>query len=113
MTWLHNALTNSVMALLGSTEVPARLREERTEKIRQLMLEEMGDYGNRHFPKVIRHVRYATDALGLWYARSDVMNVLSAEYGETAAHEKIDYISSQFKGLLPPAMSSRSSTLSR
>lgn len=101
------------MALLGSAELTASVREERTEDIRELMLQEMGDYGNLHFPKITRNVRYATDALGLWYARGDVMAVLSAEYGETSAHEKMDHISSQFKGLLPSSMSSRPSSLRR
>lgn len=113
MKWLHNALTSSVMALLGSAEITASVREGRTEDIRELMLQEMGDYGNLHFPKITRNVRYATDALSLWYARGDVMGVLSAEYGETSAHEKMNHISSQFKGLLPSAMSSRPSSLRR
>ena len=113
MNWLHNALTSSVMALLGPTEITASVREERTEDIRELMLEEMGGYGNLHFPKIMRNVRYATDALSLWYARGDVMAVLSAEYGETSAHEKMERISHQFKGLLPSGMNSRPSSLNR
>ena len=113
MSWLHNALTSSVMALLGSTEITASVREERTEAIRALLLEEMGDYGTIHFPKIPRAVRYATDALSLWYARGDVMAVLSAEYGEASAHQKMDHISRQFKGLLPSGISARPNKLKR
>ena len=111
MSWLQSHLKSSLMSLLGAAEVTTAARENRTEDIRQMMLDEMELFGDMNFPKVTRRVRFATDALGLWYARGDVMAVLAAEYGETVAREKIQRITAQFKGLLPQSMRARSSSL--
>ncbi len=111
MGWLNSHLKSSIMSLLGPAEVTPAARENRTEDIRQMMLQEMELYGDMNFPKITRRVRFATDALGLWYARGDVMAVLSAEYGETVANEKMQRITAQFKGLLPHSMSARSTRL--
>ncbi|MEO5660058.1 MAG: hypothetical protein ABIQ90_09695 [Polaromonas sp.] len=100
-----------MLALLGSSGATSALREERIEQIRVLMLEELGDYGEAHFPKIVRHVRYALDAQALWYVRSEVMTVLGAMHGELIAKQKIKRISQQFKGLLPKGLASRSSSL--
>ena len=53
------------------------------------MLCEMGEYGEKHYPGVARRVRYAADAQGLWYARSDVMAILASTHGETIAREQV------------------------
>jgi hypothetical protein len=71
------------------------------------MLQELGDYGERKFPAVVRRVRYALDVQGLWYARSDVMAILANTYGETVAREKIAGISGRFNGLLPKSMTGK------
>lgn len=109
--WLNSHLKSSLMALLGSDEITPSIREDRTEDIRQLILEELGEFGESNFPKVTRRVRFAIDAQGLWYARGDVMAVLAAAHGETIAREKIDRISREFKGLVPSGLSARSSSL--
>ncbi len=100
-------LRNSCMALLGFAESTPAALSDRTEDIRQRMLSELGEYGEKKFPAVTRRVRYAPDVQGLWYARSDVMAILANTYGETIAREKIADISGKFKGLLPKSLTSR------
>lgn len=112
MHWLTTTLKSSFMAFLGVGEVtPSRL-EDQLEDIRQFMLDELGEFGEKNYPQIIRRVRYAQDAQDLWYTRGTVMAVLAAVHGETIAREKIDRISNQFKGLLPRGLSSRPSYLS-
>lgn len=111
MRWLNTQLKSSLLALLGNTVMTSTLREGRIEHIRQLMLDELGEFGQLHFPNVVRRVRYAIDAQALWYVRSEVMTVLSALHGESIAREKIHHISHQFKGLVPKGLTSRSSSL--
>ncbi len=95
---------SSYMALLGRTEHTPEALDARTEMIRELMLQEMGDYGEKKFPAIIRRVRYAPDVQGLWYARSDVMAILANTHGETVARQKIAQISGRFNGLLPKSL---------
>ena len=106
-------LSSSCMTLLGIPEATSIALNDRTEIIRSLMLSELGEYGERKFPAVIRRVRYAPDVQGLWYARSDVMAILANTYGETVAREKIADISGQFKGLLPASLVSKAGFKSR
>jgi hypothetical protein len=103
---------SSCMALLGLAESTSGAIANRTEDIRQLMLNELGQYGEKKFPAVARRIRYAPDVQGLWYARSDVMAILANTYGETAAREKIASISGKFKGLLPASLTKRLGTRS-
>ena len=100
-------IKTSCMALLGRTEPTPAAVSKQTEDIRQLMLNELGEYGERKFPAITRRVRYAQDIQALWYARSDVMAILSNTHGETIAREKVACISVQFKGLLPKALTQR------
>jgi hypothetical protein len=95
------------MALLGRAENTPEALAERLENIRKLMLQELGEYGEKKFPAVARRVRYAPDVQGLWYARSDVMAILANTHGETVAREKIARISSRFNGLLPKSLTSK------
>lgn len=68
------------------------------------MLSELGDYGDRKFPATVRRVRFAPDVQGLWYARSEVMAIMSNTYGETVARKKMSDISVKFVGLLPKSV---------
>ena len=95
------------MTLLGRTESTPQVFNARTEVIRELMLQELGDYGEKKFPAVARRVRYASDVQGLWYARSDVMAILANTHGETIAREKIAKISGRFDGLLPKSLTGK------
>ena len=101
------------MALLGRTEPTKQVLNARIEVIRELMLNELGDYGEKKLPAVARRVRYAPDVQGLWYARSDVMAILANTYGETVAREKIAKISGRFNGLLPKSLTGKISFKSR
>lgn len=100
-------LRNSCMALLGKAEPTPPSQGDRIETIRQLMLGELGDYGEKKFPAVARRIRYAPDVQGLWYARSDVMAILANTHGETIAREKIAHISGRFRGLLPESLTKK------
>ena len=100
-------MRSSFMVLLGRTEPTPKALNARTEVIRELMLHELGEYGEKKFPAVARRVRYAPDVQGLWYARSDVMAILANTYGETVAREKIAIISGRFNGLLPKSLTSK------
>ena len=104
---------SSCMALLGIPEAKPVPINDRTEVIRALMLNALGEYGEKKFPAVIRRVRYAPDVQGLWYARSDVMAILANTHGETVAREKIAVISGRFKGLLPASLVSKKGFKSR
>jgi hypothetical protein len=100
-------LKTSCMAMLGLAQPAPMAVNDRTEDIRRLMLDELGDYGEKKFPAISRRIRYAQDIQALWYARSDVMAILANVHGETVAREKVAHISSQFKGLLPKALTQR------
>lgn len=111
MNWLNQDIKTSLMSLLKFNEhTPANL-EDRLEGLRDKMLLEMGDFGETRFPRVMRRVRYADDAQGLWYVRGDVMEVLSAQYGEVQANSKMASITKEFAGMLPAGLTTRNSTL--
>ncbi len=111
MRWLKTTLKSSFMALLGSADVTSSRLEGRTEEIRQFILDELGEFGEKHYPHITRHVRYARDVQGLWYTRANVMAVLGAMHGETIAREKVGRITNKFDGLLPRGLNSRPSSL--
>ena len=106
-------IKTSCMAMLGLTKATPVAVSDRTEAIRQLMLEELGVYGEKKFPAVTRRIHYAQDIQALWYARSDVMAILANTHGEAIAREKLAYISGQFKGLLPKAQTQRAGPRTR
>lgn len=97
--------------MLSGGEVTSAVLQNRTESIRQIMLNELGEFGEKHYPKIALRVRYAQDAQGLWYARGDVMAVLSAMQGEVIARQKVGSITKMFEGLLPGSLGSRRSSL--
>ena len=111
MRWITPHLKSSLLGLLSGGEATSSVKETRTEGIRQIMLNELGEFGEKHYPKIALRVRYAQDAQGLWYARGDVMAVLSAMQGETIARQKVGSITKMFDGLLPGSLGSRRSSL--
>lgn len=108
MRWLKSKLQTSGLALLGVADFTASLLGDQTELIRQLMLNAMGDFGEQRYPKSVARVRYAQGAVGLWYARTDVMAVLSARQGEAVARKTVKEISALFRDLLPRSLAPRS-----
>ena len=111
MNWLNQDVRTSLMSLLKFAEPMPKNTEDRLESIREKMLSEMGEFGETKFPRIMRRVRYAEDAQGLWYARGDTMAVLSVLYGETIARQKMASISQEFVGMLPAGLNTRPSSL--
>lgn len=111
MSWLKAGLRNSVLSFFTGGDDRGSVVEARTEEIRQVMIDMLGRFGEEHYPQIARRIRYAQDAQGLWYARGDLMTVLSAVHGETQAHRKLQGLRGLFEGLLPPSLQSRNSSL--
>jgi hypothetical protein len=111
MRWLSHNLKESVIALLGRPDLSRAVIADRTENVRLFMLMELGEFGEKNYPRLMRNLKYAEDAQNLWYARGETMAALADMHGETAAREKMERISDKFKGLLPRGLSSRPSSL--
>jgi len=112
MRWIKPNLRSSIYGLLGNPSPPSEsVLENRTEDIRQAMLDMLGEPGARQFAQVTRRVRYANDVNALWYLRGDVMAALSAMHGEAKARELISRLTDMFHGLLPAGLTSRPSPL--
>ena len=111
MAWSAFHLKHSLLALIGAGHPTPENVEHRVEALRAYILAELGEFGEVHYPKVMRRVRYVQDAQALWYSRGEMMTVLSAQYGESMASEKMQKISQRFKGLLPRSLGSRPSPL--
>ena len=104
MRWLKSKLKSSGLALLGAADFTASLLGDQTEVIRQIMLNAMGEFGELHYPRSMQRVRFAQGPVALWYARTDVMAVLSARHGETLARKTLKDITSLFRDLLPRSL---------
>lgn len=105
---------SSMRALLGEPTPKATEHSVvfRTENIRQLMLDSMGDGGWAEFAYLERRILFAPDAEDLWYLRSDLMHAVASIRGEAIASHRLQEISGMFKGLLPDGLGSRPSPLS-
>ncbi len=108
MRWLKPNLLCSIFSLLGSADpAAAQTMQLRVERIRQSMLDCLGDSGTHLFPQLVRKIRFATDALGLWYARGDLMGALASLHGEAVARAHMGHLTPLFNGLLPASMTAR------
>ncbi|MES2972861.1 MAG: hypothetical protein V4757_04600 [Pseudomonadota bacterium] len=85
--------------------------EDRLDDIRQSMIDSLGNVGAVDHPAIVRRIRAALDATGLWYLRSALMTILCSLHGEEAARRKVMSISHQFEGMLPQGLQSRPSPL--
>lgn len=98
-------LKSSLFSLLGylvtADEVPQPLR---LEDVRLAMLAALGEADCEHHAQVARKLRFASDALALWYSRSDLMAALARTHGETCARQEMERLSALFQGLLPQGM---------
>lgn len=113
MRWLKTNLKDSFVALLGGGDTNPENLEERIDGIREFMLRELGESAKKNNPKLVRTVTFAPEVQDLWYARGELMAAFSDLYGETLARQKIAQVTRLFKGLLPEALNSRPSTLTR
>lgn len=112
MGWFKGTLRNSIYGLLGNPGVPSdSTLENKTEDIREAMLELLGDSGSKQFANVTRRIRYANDIQALWYLRGDLMAALATTMGEAAARQQVQRITLMFNGMLPRSLNSRPSSL--
>ena len=102
MRWIKPALRNSISALLGN-EV-RKHSPESLEPVRQAMLAALGEDGARLNPRLKHRLQYLHDAHGLWYARSEMVAVLSSLHGEAHAVNAVESLSYVFQGLLPKSL---------
>ena len=89
----------------GSVAYAKAAGQRRTEAIREAMLALLPAL-DRH-AKLSRRLRHASDALALWYLRSELMEVLAVLHGEVAAASSLSRITREFKEVLPEGLASR------
>ena len=77
---------------------------EQIERLRQAMLAALGEAGVEEHPVLARQLRCTDDAIGLWYARTDLMAALADQFGESRAREAMDQLNAPFAALLPPGL---------
>ena len=104
MSTLAERFISSMQGLLGKAPEPVDVTGEHLDTIREVMLDALGPVAAVNYPQIERRILFARDLQALWYARADLMAVLSDQHGERAAHAKMEPISHRFKGLLPSAM---------
>lgn len=102
MRWIKPGLRNSISALLSSEA--RQHTPEALEPVRLAMLGILGKDGAALNPMLHHRLMYLHDAHALWYARSDVVAVLSQLHGEQQAVAMVKDLSPQFRGLLPKSL---------
>jgi hypothetical protein len=92
---------------MGLLRDPTRSAETQAhvEYIREEMLDCMAVFLDGHCtrPPTWTKVAFADDIQSLWFLRSDVMHMLSQHCGEALAAEKLETLTSMFRGHLPKA----------
>lgn len=102
MRWMKPGLRNTISALLG-TEV-RKDSPEALEPVRVAMLSALGEEGAAMNPRLKHRLMYLHDAHALWYARSEMVAVLSRLHGEAKAVDTVIGLSPVFQGLLPKSL---------
>lgn len=102
MRWIKPNLRQSISALLGSDV--RKKSPDALEPVRQAMLNALGSQGAELSPRLKNRLLYLHDVHGLWYARSEMVAVLSHLHGEAHAVETVQKLSPFFQGLLPRSM---------
>lgn len=102
MRWFKPSLRHSISVLLSAEN---RLdAPESLEPIRQAMLTTLGAEGASLNPQLFRRLRYLPDANALWFARSEMVSVLSRIHGEAKAVDMVQGLSPVFQGQLPRSL---------
>lgn len=102
MRWFKPSLRNSISALLGPG---ARADDEdQLEPVREAMLAVLGEEGARLNPALKRKLKFMHDAHSLWYARAELVAVLSRVHGEALAVHRVQSLSPVFEGLIPKSL---------
>ena len=109
MASIAERFISSVQGLLGKSNAREEVTPTRLDNIREAMLETLGPVACIENPQIERRILFATDLQALWYARADVMAVLSELHGEKEARGRLQVLSRRFDGLLPAAMIERKS----
>lgn len=102
MRWIKPVIRHSISALLGSDI--RRHAPESLEPVRRAMLNTLGEDGAQASPRLMRRLMYVHDAHALWFARTDMLAVLSRLHGEAKAVDAVRSLSPVFEGLLPRSM---------
>jgi hypothetical protein len=110
--WAATYLISGLQGLMGHRTVgqPSRLQAS-IRDIRLAMLECLAQNGVDSKSVIHMRIAYANDIQDLWYLRGDVMAVIASREGEVAAKKKLAQISVRFNGLLPRALTARTSPL--
>ena len=102
MRWIKPVLKNSLTAALGA---PAAVSPEAdVEQARSALLHALGEEGARLNPRLRHRLRHQGDPQALWYARSEVMAVLSQLHGEAHAVRVVQRLTPVFRGLVPRSL---------
>lgn len=113
MSWKTSKYASSLISIFADSPADTRT-ESRAQNIREAMLDSLADVMSCYvLDQVVARICCAPNVQTLWYLRTDVMTLLSGQYGEAAAGEELRGISDMFRGLLPAALGSRPSPLSR
>ncbi len=102
MRWFKPVLRNSLSAVLGSESKP--VPGAALESARSALLQALGDEGARMNPRLQRRLQHHGDPQALWYARSEVMAVLSQLHGEAHAVQVVKRLTPVFEGILPKSL---------
>lgn len=102
MRWMKPGLRNTISALLG-TEI-RKDSPEALEPVRVAMLSALGEEGAAMNPRLKHRLMYLHDAHALWYARSEMVAVLSRLHGEAKAVDTVIGLSPVFRGLVPNSL---------
>ncbi len=102
MRWMKPGLRNTISALLG-TEI-RKDSPEALEPVRVAMLSALGEEGAAINPRLKHRLMYLHDAHALWYARSEMVAVLSRLHGEAKAVDTVIGLSPVFRGLVPNSL---------
>jgi hypothetical protein len=99
-------LRSTFFNLLGSyidqpTPKPVVPTPEQLDLLKHAMLQVLGELGRLTYVRLERRIRYAIDAEGLWYLRSDLMQALSALQSEAVARKELRDLSALFVHYLP------------
>lgn len=102
MRWIKPGIRHSISALLG---IDMRKHSpESLEPVRQAMLDVLGTEGAASNPQLSKRLQYLHDIHALWYARSEMVSVLSGLHGEARAVEMVRSLTPLFEGRLPASM---------
>jgi hypothetical protein len=112
MSWIPSALVTGMQNLFNGFDNGQVSRAEMAlEDIREAMLDGLGVTGAVAASRLELRVTHANDLQDLWYLRGDIMAAIASVHGEVMARQKLNQISSMFRGLLPRSLTSRPSSL--